>query len=116
MSDKESERLRRLREKQLAQRDPMVKQKKFQHDSSVKEKRMQKPFSFSKAWKDLPHIFKAPFYGLLLGILLIIVLPNLWSSPYAMLVGAGLTVVFMIFGLVAGMSFDLRDNIKNNIK
>jgi hypothetical protein len=116
MPDKETERLKRLREGQLADRDPLVKQQKFQHNSSVKEKRMRKPFSLSKAWKDLPHIIKSPFYGLLLGLIVIILLPNLWSSPYALLAGAGATLIFMIFGLVMGNSLDLRDNIKNNLK
>jgi hypothetical protein len=116
MPDREAERLKRLRDRQLADRDPLVKQQKFQRDSSIKEKRMRKPFSLSKAWKDIPHVIKAPFYGLLLGFLTILVLPILWNSPYAMLLGAALTVVFMIFGLVTGNSLDLRDNIKDQLK
>ncbi|MBK8781902.1 MAG: hypothetical protein IPO22_08875 [Anaerolineales bacterium] len=90
MSDQEQERLKRLREKQLQARDPLVKQRNFQHSSSVKEKRMRKPFSLAKAWKkDIPHIIKAPLYGLLLGVVVIFVLPMLWVSPYAIYAGAG---------------------------
>jgi len=116
MPDQEAERLKRLRERQLSDRDPLVKQHRFQHESSVKEKRMRKPFSLSKAWKDLPHIIKAPFYGLILGILVILVLPILWHSTWAILVGAGLTLIFLIFGVVTGNSLDIRDNIRDNIK
>lgn len=116
MPDQESERLKRLRDRQLADRDPLVKQHKFQRDSSIKERRMQKPFSLSKAWKDLPHVVKSPFYGLILGVIITLVLPYVWNSPYATLVGAGITLVLLIFGVVAGNSLDLRDDIRDNIK
>ena len=116
MSDPESERLRRLRERQLADRDPLVKQRQFQHGSSVKEKRMQKPFSFAKAWADFPHVVRSPIYALIAGILVIIVLPILWESPHAILVGAGITLILLVFGVVTGHALDLRDNIKNNLK
>lgn len=116
MSDQEQERLKRLRDKQISARDPLVKQRKFQRDIAYKTKRMRKPFSFAKAWSDLPHVFKAPFFGLLLGIIVIFVLPMLWDSPYAILVGAGATLLFMIFGLIIGNSLDLRDRIRDNLK
>ncbi|MBL8102271.1 MAG: hypothetical protein JNM02_07065 [Anaerolineales bacterium] len=116
MSNQEQERLKRLREKQLQARDPLVKQRQFQHNSSVKEKRMRKPFSMSKAWKDIPHLVKVPFYSLILGIVVIFVLPTFWDSTYAIYVGAGATALFMIFGAILGNSLDLRDDIRNHIK
>lgn len=116
MSDQEQERLKRLRDRQISARDPLVKERKFQRDIAVKTKRMRKPFSFAKAWSDIPHIFKVPFYGLLLGIVVIFVLPMLWDSPYAILAGAGATLLFIIFGMVLGNSLDLRDNIRDNLK
>jgi hypothetical protein len=116
MPDQESERLKRLREKQLADRDPMVKQRTFQHSSSVKEKRMRKPFSISKAWRDIPHIIKYPFYALILGVIIIFILPTLWDSPYAIYAGLAATVIFIIFGFILGNSIDLRDEINDNLK
>jgi hypothetical protein len=116
MSDQEQERLKRLREKQLQARDPLVKQRQFQRSSSVKERRMRKPFSMSKAWKDIPHIVKAPFYGLILGVSAIFVLPTFWNSPYAIYTAAGATLLFIIFGAIMGNSLDLRDEIKDHIK
>lgn len=116
MSNQEQEKLKRLRDNQLQARDPLVKQRQFQHSSSIKEKRMRKPFSMSKAWKDIPHVIKVPFYGLILGIIVIFVLPTLWVSPYAIWVGAGATALFMIFGAILGNTFDLRDDIQNHIK
>jgi hypothetical protein len=112
----ETERLKRLRQKQLADRDPLVKQHKFQHDSVIKEKRMQKPFSLKKAWSDIPHVVKSPFYGLITGVLVIVILPNIWKSPYAILAGAGATILLIIFGIIMGNSLDLRDDIKDHLK
>lgn len=116
MPDSESEKLKRLRQKQLADRDPLVKQHQFQRSSIIKEKRMQKKFSFKKALSDIPHSIRSPFYGLIIGIIIVIVLPNFWNSPYAILVGAFATIVLIIFGFIFGNSLDLRDEIKNNLK
>jgi hypothetical protein len=116
MPESESERLKRLSQKQLADRDPLVKQRKFQHDSVVKEKRLQKPFSFRKAWSEIPHSIRIPFFGLIVGVLVIVLLPNFWVSPYAIFTGLGITILLMIFGFVVGNSLDLRDDIKRHIK
>ena len=116
MSKQEQERLKRLRERQLADRDPLIKQREFQRMGAVKEKRAKQPFSLSRAWRDIPHVVKLPLYGLIFGIALIIVLPYLWDSPWTFLVGAGLTVVIMIFGVITGNAIDLRDDIKDNLK
>ena len=116
MPDSEAEKLKRLRQKQLTDRDPLVKQRQFQLSSAIKEKRMRKPFSLKKAWSDIPHIIKSPFYGLLFGVIVIVILPNLWKSPYAILAGAGATILFIIFGFIMGNSLDLRDDIRDHIK
>ena len=116
MPDQESERLKRLREKQLTDRDPLTKQRTFQRTSSVKEKRMRKPFSFSKAWSDIPHVIKYPFYALLLGVLIMLILPTLWVSQYTFITSLVVTAIMIIFGLILGSSIDLRDEIKDNIK
>jgi hypothetical protein len=116
MPESESERLKRLRQKQLADRDPLVKQRQFQRNSVIKEKRMRKPFSFKKAWSDIPHSIRMPFYGLLIGVLVIVILPGFWRSPYAIFAGAGFTLLLIIFGFITGNSLDLRDNIRKHIK
>lgn len=116
MSDQEQERLKRLRNRQLADRDPLVKQRDFQHSSSLREKRARKPFSFSKAWADIPHVIKFPFYGLLLGVITVIVLPYVWNSKWTLVASIGVTVIFIIFGVIIGNALDLRDDIKDNLK
>jgi len=117
MSNQEQERLRRIREQQLQARDPLAKQRKFQKSSSQKEVRMRsKSYSLSDAWKEIPHIVKSPFYGLIAGVILIIVLPTVWDSPYAIIAAGAATVFFIIFGVVVGNALDIRDNLKNNLK
>jgi len=116
MPESESERLKKLRQRQLADRDPLVKQRQFQRRSAVKEKRMQKPFSFKKAWGDIPHSIKLPLYALIFGALVIFILPIFWKSPYAILAGVGVTLALIVFGFITGNSLDLRDDIKNHIK
>jgi hypothetical protein len=116
MPESESERLKRLRQKQLTDRDPLVKQRKFQRDSVIKEKRMRKPFSFTKAWNDIPHSIRMPLYGLIIGVLVIVILPNFWKSPYAIFAGAGITLLLIIFGFITGNSLDLRDDIRKHLK
>jgi len=116
MSNQEQERLRKLREQQLQARDPLAKQKKFQQISSKKARRIQKSFSLSEAWKDIPHIVKTPFYGLIAGVILVIVLPRVWDSPYAIVVAGVATLFFIIFGLTLGNALDIRDKLRNDIK
>jgi hypothetical protein len=116
MPESESERLKKLRQRQLADRDPLVKQRQFQRNSAVKEKRMRKPFSFKKAWGEIPHSIKLPFYGLVLGVVVIVILPNFWKSPYAIFAGMGVTLLLIIFGFITGNSLDLRDEIRKHVK
>jgi hypothetical protein len=116
MPESESERLKRLRQRQLSDRDPLVKQRQFQRSSAVKEKRMQKPFSLKKAWEDIPHSIKLPLYALIFGSIVTFVLPVFWKSPYAIFVGIGITLLLIIFGFITGNSLDLRDDIQNHIK
>lgn len=116
MSNQEQERLKRLREKQIADRDPLVKQRKLQQNYSVKARRMRKPFKLTGAWKDIPHIIRTPFYALLLGIAVIFILPALWESPLAIWAALLITAFLIVFGLVLGNSLDLRDDIKDSLK
>ena len=116
MPDQEQERLKRLRDRQLQERDPLVKQRQFHHESVIKEERSKQPFSLSKAWADIPHVAKVPFYGLLLGILVIVALPYFWDSQWTFLAGAGATLILILFGVIVGNPLDLRDNIKDNLR
>ncbi len=116
MPDSEAERLKRLREKQLRDRDPLEHERKFQHNTSVKEKRMQKPISLKEDWRKVPYIVKAPLFAFVIGIIGTLVLTSLWDWQYAVYVGAGATIGFILFGAVLGNAIDLREDIKKHLK
>jgi hypothetical protein len=114
-TSQEQERLRRLRERQLADRDPLVKQRNYQRTSAVRTQREIHSFSFKKSLSAIPYVWRGALIGLILGLAVVFILPNLWASPYALLVGIAAAAVLMIFGVITGNSFDLRENIKKNM-
>lgn len=116
MPDNEQERLKRLRERQLADRDPLVKQRKHQQMYTAKARRMRKSFKLSEAWSDIPHIIRTPLYGLIFGVAITFILPTVWDSPFAFWIGVLATVLLIVFGLILGNTLDLRDRIKDNLK
>lgn len=113
----EQERLKRLRERQLTDRDPLEKQKQFQHISVQKERRVRgKRYTLGEAWRTIPHTYRSPFIGLLLGLVAIIVIPFLWNSPWAFWVGVGITVFFIFMGMLIGHAQDIRENLKDSLR
>ena len=116
-NDQELKRLKRLRERQLSDRDPLVKQRQFQRSSSQRERRIAKTsYSLGRMWGDIPHAWKGFFYGLVLGTAVLIILPLFWVSPWAVPCSAATIVVFAIFGVIIGRAIDTRENIKDLIK
>ena len=116
MPDSEAERLKRLREKQLRDRDPLEHERKFQRNSSIKEKRMQKPISLKEDWRKVSYTVRIPLLVLILGIIGTIILPHLWDWQYATYAGAGITIIAILFGAVLGNAIDLREDIKKHLK
>ena len=117
MPGNEQERLKRLRERQLADRDPLVKQRQFQRVSSQREKRLKKQsYSLGKMWNDIPHVWKGFFYGLLLGLVVFLIVPMFWQSLWAFVVSLVVLVIFIMFGVLVGRAIDTRENIKELIR
>ncbi|GAB4540340.1 MAG: hypothetical protein Fur002_06940 [Anaerolineales bacterium] len=116
MSNAEQERLKRLREKQLQDRDPLANERKFQRNLSVKEKRMRKPLSLADDWRKMPLAIKAPIYALAAGLLISLALARFWDSPYALYVGIGITIALAVFSAMLGNALDLRDDIKKHLQ
>jgi hypothetical protein len=113
----EQERLKRLRERQLTDRDPLVKQRQFQHTTAQKERKARgKRYTFGEAWRTIPNIYRSPFIGLLVGAAVVFILPSLWKSEWAIWVALGATVFFILIGLVVGRAQDIRENLKDAIK
>jgi hypothetical protein len=107
----EVERLKRLRDRQLQARDPSVKDRKLQRTISTKHKRAARPFSLRVMWAEIPHRWKGLLYGVILGILLILIVPELWQSVWALpaaIIGLTFTV---IMGFLLGNAMDARDSL-----
>ncbi len=115
-SDQEQERLRRLRERQLTDRNPHTKQREFYRSSNERERRSAKPYTLGEAWAVIPHLWKVPFYALLLGTILLLALTSLWNSVWAWVSGGAAMLIFVIVGFVIGQALDLRDRIKDYSK
>ncbi len=114
-TDQEQERLKRLRERQLTDRDPLVKQRKHQQVSAVRTRKAIKSFSFKESLSAIPRVWYGAFIGFIAGLAVILILPALWDSPFAVLVGIGAIMVLMIFGIITGNALDVRENIKKDL-
>ncbi len=113
MSD-ELERLKRLRDRQLADRDPVEKKKQFQNTYLRKERKVRSQrYTLGEAWRTIPHVYRSPLIGLLIGFCILIVLPLLWKSTWAFWTGVFATVFLIILGVVIGQALDVRDNLKD---
>jgi hypothetical protein len=115
--NQEQQRLKRLRESQLTDRDPHVKQRQFQRIAAQKERKARKKrYTLGEAWRTIPNIYRSPFIGLLLGLVVLLILPSLWDSPWAFWVGLGTTLFFVLIGVFTGRAQDVQENLKDALK
>jgi hypothetical protein len=113
----EQERLKRLRDRQLADRDPLVKQKHFQSTSAKKARKASgKKLSLKEEWRTIPNVIRTPFVGLLIGLGVIIFLPMVWDSPWAFWGGVIVTVLLISIGVMVGSALDIRERLKDSLK
>ena len=111
--NQEQERLKRLREKQLQDRDPHVKQRQFQRISAQREKKYNKPHSLKRMWSDITYAWKGFFYGIVLGTLVLLIVPLFWIFPWAEPFSVSTIIVFAIIGVIIGRAIDAREELKN---
>jgi hypothetical protein len=113
----EQERLKRLRDRQLGDRDPQVKQRQIQRTITRKERKARgKGLTLKEAWEDVPQRMRGLAIGLLVGTILIFFLPSVWDSPWAIWVGVIAAVILVVLGVVIGNSLDLRDDLRDFMK
>jgi Flp pilus assembly protein TadB len=115
MSNDEQERLKRLRERQIADRDPSVKKREFSRESAARERRAYRPLTLKEIWNDIPHIWKGLFYSLVLGLAAMYAITSLWESAWAWVASAFVLLFFLVIGLAIGRAADSRDEIKENL-
>jgi hypothetical protein len=116
MSD-EQERLKRLRERQLTARDPLVKVRKSQQNSAERERKLDRSVSLKQAWQDIPRIWRSIVWALLIGGVATGILSSfLEDTLWSILGGIGIAVIFLLFAAIIGNALDTRDEIKRHVK
>ncbi len=110
----EQEQLKRLRDRQLAARDPHKHQRKREQIYVQREKRIaSKKTTFAELWQDIPHTIKGPLYGLIAGLAIFILLPIFWPSKWALIVSLGITVFLILMGFLIGKGIQTREDLKD---
>ncbi len=66
-----------------------------------------------RIWSEIPHKWKGVFYGLIGGVLLLVVLPSFWSSPWATLVPIIPVPFFAFLGFLFGRAAGARDELND---
>jgi uncharacterized membrane protein len=114
--EKDAERFRRIRDKQIAVRDPMIKVRKLDRSVSQKQHRLRESFSIVRMWTDIPKTWRYALVGGLVGLVILLVLPNWVPEPWGVLGGVGAMVFLIILGLSLGNYEDSRDEVKHLVK
>lgn len=115
MPDRETDRLRRLREQQLRDRDPLAKQRRQDREIARKQQRMKQGFSLARMWADVPRRWRGGFVGLLIGLLILLAAPSLLGDPWGTCLGAGAVPFAAVIGFLIGRYQDSMDEIRGHL-
>ena len=113
--DRELERLKRIRDRQLRARDPQVKQRKIQRNITAKRRKAVRKFSLREILAEIPHKVKGALIGAVIGMVISIVLPMFIEAYWVDIVGIAAIFVLAIVGLFFGQAYDTRDSLKDLI-
>lgn len=117
MADKSDlERLRRIRQQQLAARDPGRKQRKLQQTITHKHRRRTQSFSFGRMWTEVPSRWKGALFGFIFGVIAIFVLPLVMDPKWATLTGFVLLFFLGLMGFLVGRSKDAQDDLRKLVR
>ena len=115
--NREQERLKKLRDRQLQARDPQKKERKSQQTASSKYRKVKQKESFIKdSARTVSQTWRGLIIGGVLGFLIFILLPIFVDADWANSVGIAAIPVLMILGLLFGASFEWRDQINRDLK
>ena len=114
--DSELERLRRIRERQLSDRDPGRKQQKLQQTITRKHRRSAQPFSMARMWAEVPKRWKGTLFGSIFGVVAVIVLPLVTDSKLATVIGLALLVFLALIGFLVGRARDTQDDVRDLLR
>lgn len=115
--ESEQERLKKLRDRQIRARDPLVKERKVSRQVADQQRRKRKNERFIRdSVGAVSHKVKGAYIGALLGLVIMLLLPMVMENRMANILGI-LAIPFLIaLGLLIGASFDWRDDIRDHIK
>ena len=116
MPSDDADRFRRIRDKQIAARDPMIKVRKLDHSVSQKQRRMRESFSITRMWAEVPKTWRYMIVSGLLGIVVLAILPLFIPEPWGVIGGIGALCFLIILGMSLGRYEDSRDEVKDLMK
>jgi hypothetical protein len=109
----EEERLKRLRDQQLAARNPRTKGENFSRKMVQRNRKLERQITVGSVWNSIPHKWRSAGGGLLLGLILIFLVPQYWISDWALPAMIGVTVLLIMLGVVIGNALDVRDELRD---
>lgn len=108
----EVDRLKRIRDRQLADRDPSGKRRGYTNTYS-RQRSARQPLTLKSAVNTFSNKLKGLFMGIVLGVITWIVLSLLVTAPWVDWAGLAAILAFAGAGVLVGASFDWRDNLRN---
>ena len=113
----EIDRIKRIREQQIAARDPTKKEKQMQHNIAQKYRRVKSQERPVKdAWDAMSNIWKGMIFGAILGFILMMAIPFIIGGRAGGLLGLACLPIMIVLGMVIGSSMQWRKNMRNQIK
>ena len=112
-SNYDPDRFRRLKEQQIAARDPLKKQRKLDRTIAEKHRRAQTPFSIVRLWGEIPQRWRGLFFGALLGVVVVVILPMVFESKWTAPCAVTAFVFLLILGFFVGRGLDARDDLRD---
>lgn len=111
--NQEQERLKRIRDQQLQARNPKKKQQQFQRRTAERERNRDRSYTLADFWSEIPLVVRYVVVGFLIGVVVAVILPFFWESPWVKIVGLGIVVAISAFSGILGNAVATRDNIKD---
>ncbi len=115
MPESDAERLRRLRERQLRDRDPLARQRRLDGEIARKQRRLRQSFSLGRMWAEIPHRWRGLILGLIVGLLLLLAAPSLIAAPWGTCLGAATLPFAALIGFLVGRYQDTVDDIRDHL-
>lgn len=112
-SNRDQERFRRIRDQQLASRDPLAKQRKVGRSIAEKQRRAQTRFSFGQVWREIPHKWRDMLGGAVLGVIIVIAAPMLVPGTWSLCIGLGGFVFVTLLGFLIGRYEDTKEDVED---